>query len=100
MKHLKIVGLAAMAAATLMAFASSASATVLTSPAGSEYTGTLTWTLSESLLMKAGFSNLTCTESTMSGKVETNTTTASENLATLTYGNCGSTTVHILKTGA
>jgi hypothetical protein len=101
MKHLKIRGLAAaMAVVAAMVFAGSASATVLTSPAGTEYTGTWTWSLSGSLLMKSGFAEITCTGSTMTGKVETNTTTGSGKLSGLTYTGCGSTTVDVLSLGS
>ena len=100
MKHFKIIGLAVMAAAALMAFASTASATVLTSPSGTEYTNTLTSTATESLLLKAGFANITCTESTVSGKVEVNTTSAEGKITTLSFGNCGGVTVDVLKNGS
>jgi hypothetical protein len=100
MKHLKIPGLTVMAVAALMAFSGNASATVLTSPAGTEYTGTLSWSLTGSLLLQGGFAELTCTASTMSGTLETNTTSAGEKLSTLTYSNCGSATVDVLKTGS
>ena len=101
MKHLKIPGLAAaMAVAVVMIFAGSASATLLTSPAGNEYTGTWSWSLTESLSMKMGFANLTCTASTMAGKIETNTTTASGKLTGLTYTGCGSSTVDVLSLGS
>jgi hypothetical protein len=99
MKHLKMLGLAATAAAALMAFAAPASANpVLTSPAGTDYTGTLTLTLTGSLIMKAGFAEKTCTESTISGKVETNNTThASGKITTLNFGNCNHTSVTLSK---
>lgn len=94
MKHLKIIGLAVMAAAALMAFAGNASAAppVLTSPSGTEYTGTLTSTATESLKLEAGFATDTCTTSTVSGKVETNTTVASGKITTLEFGSCAFTT--------
>lgn len=41
MKYIKIMGLLAVAAAALMAFAGSASATTLTAPSGTVFTGTL-----------------------------------------------------------
>lgn len=100
MKHPKIPGLAVAAALTLLAFAGNVSAAVLTSPAGTEYTGTLTWSLTESLLMRSGFANVTCTGSTMSGVVDTNTATAHESLSSLTYNSCGGTTADVLKNGS
>jgi len=74
MKHVKMLGLLVMAAASLMAFASSASAVpVLTSPAGTEYTGTIHATLEKgtTALLKAGIED-TCTASTLHGVVTTN----------------------------
>jgi len=92
MEHLKIIGLALVAAAAFMAFAGSASASpTLTSPAGTAYTGTFTASAGSSLLLKATFSNVTCTESTVGGEVTTNNETeASGPIKTLTFGNCGS----------
>jgi hypothetical protein len=86
MKHVKILGLLVMAAASLMAFASSASAVpVLTSPAGTDYTGTIHLTLEHgtSFLVKAGIEN-TCTEATIHGTVIVNNATEAE--ASLTGG--------------
>jgi hypothetical protein len=99
MKHLKMLGLALVAAASLMAFAGSASAAVLTSPAGTDYTGTLESTATESLLLKAGFANITCTASTVSGAVKTNTTVAEGAITTLSFSNCNAT-VDVLKNGS
>jgi poly(3-hydroxyalkanoate) synthetase len=65
MKHLKMIGLALMAAAALMASASSASATVLTSPANTEYTGEIDMSLTESLFLKASVFNVTCSKATV-----------------------------------
>jgi len=81
MKHLKKLGLLVIAAVSLMAFAGSASAApVLTSPAGTEYTGTIHATLEPgtSLLLKAGVLEWTCAESTMHGIVTVNNTTHAE----------------------
>jgi len=78
MKHVKMLGLLVMAAASLMAFASSASAAgTLTSPAGTDYTGTIHATLEKgtSALLKAGIED-TCTTSTAHGTVTLNTTEA------------------------
>lgn len=99
MKHLKIIGLAAVAAMALMAFASTASATVLTSPAGTEYTGEISATPESSLLLKASFANITCTAGTVAGKVETNTTTASGKITSLSFTSCNAT-VTVLKNGS
>jgi len=99
MKHLKMIGLALVAAAAFMAFAGSASAApTLTSPAGTAYTGTLTATASSSLLLKATFANVTCTSSTVSGTISTNNEThAAGNISTLSFSNCGTNDVTSLK---
>ena len=99
MKHLKMIGLALVAAAAFMAFAGNASAApTLTSPAGTEYTGTLTATASSSLLLKATFANVTCTSSTVSGTISTNNEThAAGGISTLSFSNCGTNDVTSLK---
>jgi hypothetical protein len=92
MKHLKMLGLALVAAAALMAFAGPASATTVTSPAGTEYTGEIYATATSSLLLQAGFSNATCTESTVKGKVESNGgAAASGNISFLSFSGCNFT---------
>src|SRR4051812_22623742 len=92
MKHVKILGLLVMAAASLMAFASSASANVLTSPAGTNLPTKSTIESSleagSSALLKAGIED-TCTSSTTKGTVNVNSTTeASGPLSSLTFGGC------------
>jgi len=74
MLQLKTPQLLVIAVASLMAFASSASATpVLTSPAGTEYTGTIEATMASgtSSIMKAGIED-TCIQSTATGTVSSN----------------------------
>ena len=101
MKHLKMIGLALVAAAAFMAFAGSASAApTLTSPNGTVYKGTLTATAtaSSSLLLKATFANVTCTTSTVSGTISTNNEThAAGGISTLSFDNCGTNDVTSLK---
>jgi len=96
MKHVKILGLLVMAAASLMAFASSASANpVLTSTAGVEYTGTIDASIEGSALLKAGIED-TCTSSTAKGPVLTNNTEhAKGELTTLSWGGCTQDTTTI-----
>jgi hypothetical protein len=97
MKHLKILGLFVMAAAALMAFAGSASAATFTSPAGTEYTGAIDATAESSLLLEAGFAEITCTESTIQGTVTTNDNTeASGPFTSVSYSGCGQSTVDTL----
>jgi hypothetical protein len=91
MKHVKMLGLLVMAAASMMAFASSASATpVLTSPAGTEYTGTIHATLETgtTALLKAGIED-TCKESTAHGIVTVNNTEHAEGALTETFTSGG-----------
>jgi len=99
MKILKTLGLLLVVAAALLAFAGSASAApTLTSPSGTEYTGTIHATLQSgtSTLIKAGIED-TCTESTASGTVSTNNeTNAEEALSTLTLGKCTQHTLIII----
>ncbi len=111
MKFMKVLGLAAIAAAALMAFvgAGTASAapndTVLckttTLPCTGHYpvgttihaelaTGTAT--------LKAGFATITCKKSTVQGKTAT-TTTPEGNIEVLTFTECGEAKVVVLKKG-
>src|SRR6188768_2232 len=91
MKHVKMLGLLVMAAASLMAFAGSASAvSTLTSPLGTHYTGEIHATLEPgtSVLVKAGI-EVTCTESTLKGTVTTNNAEhAAGPLSVLTFDKC------------
>src|SRR5215211_2682634 len=105
MKHLKMIGLLVVAAASLMAFAGSASAApVLTSPAGTEYTGTIEATIKPgtTLALSAGISD-TCTVGSVSGTVTTNTTThATGAISALSFGTAATPctkTTHVLKNG-
>ena len=94
MKNHKVLGLLVVAAASLMAFASSASATpTLTSPAGTEFTGSLeaTMTSGTSSLMKAGIED-TCTGSTATGTVSTNTEVHAKGSGFINTGACTKTT--------
>jgi hypothetical protein len=91
MKHLRMLGFAVMVSTALMAFAGSASANpVLTSPAGTEYTGALTATLTGSMLLKANVFQETCAQSTIGSEVTTNnTTSAGGAINTITFNSCG-----------
>jgi hypothetical protein len=89
MKHLKNIGLFAIAAASLMAFAGSASAITLTSPTGTEFTGTMPTSLEGSALIKAGFAEITCTAGTLSVNVTTNNETeASGSITGVSFSSC------------
>jgi hypothetical protein len=89
MKHLKMLGLFAMAAAALMAFAGSASAQTLTAPTGTLYTGEIITSLEGSALLKAGFAEITCTSGTFSSKITTNNSTeASGSITAVNFSSC------------
>jgi hypothetical protein len=108
MKYVKTFGLAVVAAMALMAFvgASAASAATLTSPAGTKLGVGAEIDASiekgTTLLLTAGFANVTCTESTVKGKI-TNAGGAgvpvSGNIETLTFSNCPGWHVKVLKKG-
>jgi hypothetical protein len=100
MKHLKMLGLAVMAAAALMAIvgAGTASATILTSPAGTKYTGEIDASLEPgtTATLQAGIATVTCSESTVKGKPYTTgsaTTTPNGPITSLTFTSCGNNDV-------
>lgn len=87
MKYVKILGLLAVAAAALMAFAGSASAaTNLTSPANTNYEGTIHAVAGETTLH--GVVTITCHESTVDGNAAAVSTHVGGNISSLTFGNC------------
>jgi len=100
MKNLKMLGLVVMAAASMMAFAGSASAATFTSPTGTEYTGAVDATLEGSALLKAGFAEDTCTESTAAGEITTNNDThAAGPFTIIAFVKCSLTTHVLSSTG-
>jgi hypothetical protein len=117
MKYLKMLALATVAAAALMAFvgAGIASATTLTSPPGTDLkAGTKITAVSETErpTLTGGFKNIGCNESTIGGEI-TNAggaaSTVSGPVQTLTFtGNCtcevvviekGSLEIHVIGAG-
>lgn len=89
MKHLKMLALVAAAAASLMAFATPASATQLTSPNGTVYTGSL-HASSTGIAWDGAFTTVSCSSSTWAGKVETHgaAVTAGFKVTSLTFSSC------------
>ena len=89
MKYAKMLGLLAVAVTALMAFAGVASATTLTSPAGTTYTSTIKATSTESSLDGA-FVTVTCAHSAVEGKVESHgaASTAGGKISSLTFSSC------------
>ena len=106
MKYAKLLGLLAVAAAALMAFAASASATTLTSPPGTTYTGVIEAhaedpdSNGQKGVTLDGAANINCTHSQVAGTVEAHgpSTTASGKLTTLTFEECNAH-VTVLKKG-
>lgn len=102
MKHLKMLGLAVLAVGAFMAMGGSASAAaIITSPAGTEFTGEVHETLTGSWIIKDGVANITCTEVTRIWDVTTNTATVAGGPYTkTTFSGCGSASVVVLKAGS
>jgi hypothetical protein len=93
MKYVKILGLAAMALAALMALAGTASATTITSPKGTTYTNTIKAEASSTITLTSvfgGFGAISCKKSTVEGKVESHGAgvTAVGAISSLTYTEC------------
>ncbi len=98
MKYIKMLGLLAVAAAALMAFAGTASATTITSDTGS--TPALHAEAGETTLH--GVSTITCHNSTVAGTVAAHgsSTTAKGSISTLSFTNCTNNNhVTVLATG-
>lgn len=89
MKYGKMLGLLAVAAAALMAFVGTASATQLTSPSGTVYTSTISATAGVTEL-HGSFVTVKCNKSSVSGSVEGHGTsvTAGGLISTLTFSEC------------
>ena len=104
MKYAPLFGLLAVAAAALMAFTGTASATQLTSPAGTVYTSTIKAASegSTSLHNTSLGITTTCTASTVEGKVESHgaATTAAGKISSLTFTGCGVSDVTVLSPGS
>lgn len=102
MKYLKIMGLAAVVAAALMAFAGIASATELTSPSGTKYSGTVSSAAEGTTILHPPIGDIECKESSVAGSISnagSSTETVSGSLSTLTFTNCNAT-VNVLRKGS
>lgn len=101
MKYIKMLSLAAVAAAALMAFAGSASATELYSGATTLGSGTKIESTGTSAVLKAGFSTITCNHSEVDGKTS-NTggagVSVEGSITTLAFSECDAV-VKVLKPG-
>lgn len=102
MRCIKMLGLAGLVAVALMAFAGPASATKLTSPAGTTYTKAFEFR-SGNVEFDFSFGKIACTESEIKGTVEFHGPgiTAGGKISTLTFANCGEgNTFTVLKPGS
>jgi hypothetical protein len=107
MKYLKILGLAAIAAAALMAFAGTASATTLTSPKGTIVkTGTTIHAVSEGhAVLDPPFGTIECnstvegTTSNEGGVVGGVTQSVTGTISVLNFTGCTNATVSVIKKG-
>jgi hypothetical protein len=90
MKYAKMLGLLAVAAAALMAFAGSASATTLTAPSGTTYTSSIHAVNEGNLTLEGENISVTCTGSTVQGTVESHGSgvTVKGNISELTFTGC------------
>jgi len=89
MKYVKVLGLLAVAAAALMAFAGTASADVATSPPGTTYTGTITASAEGHVILHNPIWKLECA-STASGPITSDGvgTPVRGSISTLDFTNC------------
>ena len=94
MKPIKILGLIATAAATLMALAGTASATI-TNPSGTPYTGNIQF--SSSNLSFDGSVKIACQSSTTGFSIVNGSTTGS---SALSFSGCGADTMNVLENGS
>jgi hypothetical protein len=93
MKHVKMLGLVAMALAAFMALAGTASATSLTSPAGTTYTSTIKAEQAETITLTSAFGSfgaISCKKSTVEGSVEGHgaSVTVTGKITKLTFTEC------------
>jgi hypothetical protein len=101
MKHLKMLGLLGLAATAILAvLAGSASATELTSPKGTVYTGTFSAETENGITFEGPFS-VKCNNSRWEAVTEKQgpLITASGKLQNITFTECGKTTVSVNKPG-
>jgi hypothetical protein len=92
MDHFKTFSAVLLAAVVVMALAGTASATVVTSPAGAAYTGTFSATSTNGQL-HGSFITTSCGHSLFEGKIESHgaSQTAEGKISKLTFTNCNYT---------
>lgn len=103
MSRLRTIGAVALVPLALLAVASSASATSLTSPAKTFYTGAVEAEMAvEQFVFHQKEETFACESSELEWQVESHgaSVTAKGPVTKFTLGECGSTTVTVLKTGS
>ncbi|HEU5064197.1 MAG TPA: hypothetical protein VFT79_13755 [Solirubrobacterales bacterium] len=103
MKYIKMLGLLAVAATALMAFAGTAAATTLTSPANQVYTSTIEASAGSTSLHNTSLEQtVTCKSSSVKGTVEQHgeSVTAGGAVSTLHFNECGDDTVTVVNKGS
>jgi hypothetical protein len=102
MKYLKMLMLLAVAGAALMVGPGSASATQLTSPAGTVYTGGIKAVASGPVTFHGEWSSHTCLNSVIEAKVEQHglASTAAGKINKLTFTECNNVHMAVIKPGA
>jgi hypothetical protein len=100
MKFVKMFGLLGMVVASLVGMTSSASATTVTAPTGTSYTGSVHG--NSGIITLHGAVTITCAESTITGNISTHssTTTAHGPLEVLTFWACDTNDVTVLSAGS
>jgi hypothetical protein len=93
MRHAKFLGLVAIALAALMLMSGTASATILTSPAGTIYTSTIKAEQAETITMTSvfgGFGAISCKKSILETKVQIHGlgVTAGGDITHLSFSEC------------
>lgn len=102
MNYPKILGLAVLAMASIAAFAGSASATTLTSPAGTTVPGGTKFKASSGGILTEGELSITCNNSVLEGLLEnpgSEMSTVRIGLTEWTLTECGNHTLTVVKRG-
>lgn len=87
MKHIRTLGLLTLATSLLAVFAGTASATTLTSPEGTAYTGTIA-AESTNVALDGPFNTIECGESTFEGTVEAHGTAVAGEIGSFSFSEC------------
>jgi hypothetical protein len=95
MKYVRIIGFVAIAASALMAFMGTAAASVVTSPSGTVYTGTIKATSENYVTLHNSVGTVAC-NSTLEGKVEQHGAGVipGGSMKSLTFTGCTNGSVH------